>query len=77
MKKIIQRLAKIFKANITIEKIIEKEVIKEIYITIPTESTEPTDTTINENVFIDGDLTITGHLTVTGEVKCYSIKTNN
>jgi len=65
MKKIIQWLAKIFKANITIEKIVEKEVIKEIYIK------EPADTVINENVFIDGDLTVTGH--VTGEVRCYSI----
>jgi len=68
MKKIIQWLARIFKANITIERIVEKEVIKEIYIKEPAESN---DTVINENVYIDGDLTVTGY--VTGEVRCYSI----
>ena len=67
MKKFIQWLAKIFKAEITVEKIIEIEVEKLISL----------DGEIDGNVTVRGDLLVTGSLNVTGGVTCLKINGSN
>lgn len=56
MKKFIQWLAKVFNANITTEKVVTKEVVKEVtkYLT---------------NGTIDGDVYVVGNLVVNGKIE--------
>ena len=77
MKKLIQWLARVFKAEITktviqeVEKIVYKDKVieKEVYVSLDKE--------VNGNCTVKGDLTVNGTLTVTGEVtsevSCYKI----
>ena len=67
MKKIIKWLAKIFKAEITVEKIVEVEVEKLISL----------DGKIDGDVTVRGDLLVTGSLNVTGGVTCLKINEIN
>lgn len=64
MKRIILWLAKVF--NVTVERVITKEVITEIekvkYLT---------NGEIKGDVSVDGNLVINGSLTVTGGITCY------
>ncbi|WP_455639777.1 hypothetical protein [Parabacteroides sp.] len=66
MKKFVRWLAKVFKAEITVDKIVYVDRIIEKYL--------PDNGEITGNVTIDGDLKVTGALTVTGEITCYKIK---
>ena len=68
MKKLIIWLAKVFKVNLYVEKIVyvDKIVEKEVYVSLDGE--------IIENCTVKGDLTVKGYLDVTGEVTCYKIK---
>lgn len=59
MKKFIQWLAKVFNANITIEKIVTKEVVKYV-----------SPGTINGDVYVDGNLSVEGSITATGGITC-------
>lgn len=59
MKKFIQWLAKVFNANITIEKIVTKEVVKYI-----------TSGTIDGDVMVDGNLVVNGKIEATKGVTC-------
>jgi hypothetical protein len=59
MKKIIQWLAKVFNADITIEKIVTKEVVK--YISAGT---------IDGDVMVDGNLVVNGKIEATGGITC-------
>lgn len=59
MKKFIQWLAKVFNANITIEKIVTKEVVK--YISAGT---------IDGDVMVDGNLVVNGKIEATKGVTC-------
>lgn len=67
MKKLIIWLARVFKVDITTEKVVIKEVIKEVLVSL------------NENEVINGDITIKGNLivkgslVVEGEVSAYKI----
>lgn len=67
MKRLIIWLAKVFKVDITTEKVVIKEVIKETLVSL------------NENETIEGDITIKGNLIVNGslvvegEVSAYKI----
>lgn len=86
MKKFIQWLAKVFEANITIEKIVTKEVVKEVPIEkvvtkevikevekpiYVVSSTIPSDTKLIEgDVVIGGNLEVKGNLYVSGGVTC-------
>lgn len=60
MKKIIRWLAKVFDANITIEKIVTKEVVKYI----------ASGTIIDGNVMVDGNLVVNGKIEATGGITC-------
>lgn len=68
MRKLIIWLAKVFKVDITTEKVVIKEVVKEILVSL------------NENEMINGDITVKGNLIVNGslvvegEVSAYKIK---
>lgn len=68
MKWLIRKLADLFNVSIerTVEKVVEKEVVKTIY--------EPKDGVIEGDVTIKGNLLVTGALSVQGEVTCYRIK---
>ena len=59
MKKFIQWLAKVFNANITIEKIVTKEVVK--YISAGT---------IDGDIKVDGNLVVNGKIEATKGVTC-------
>lgn len=59
MKKFIQWLAKVFNANITIEKIVTKEVVK--YISADT---------IDGDVMVDGNLVVNGKIEATKGITC-------
>lgn len=70
MKKFIQWLAKVFNANITIEKVVVKEVVKEVPIT--KEVTKYfTNGTIKGDVNIVGNLSVEGSIAATGGITCY------
>lgn len=69
MKKIIRWLAKIFKAEITVEKIIYKDKIVEVEV----EKLISLDGEIDGDVTVKGDLLVTGSLNVTGGVACLAI----
>lgn len=64
MKKLIKWLAKVFKANITIEKIIYKEKI--VY--------KPLEDKLSGNISLDGDLLVDGTIEATEDIICYKIK---
>ena len=59
MKKFIQWLAKVFNANITIEKIVTKEVVKYV-----------TSGTIDGDVMVDGNLVVNGKIEATKGITC-------
>lgn len=59
MKKFILWLAKVFNANITIEKIVTKEVVKYIASGI-----------IDGDVMVDGNLVVNGKIEATGGITC-------
>lgn len=59
MKKFIQWLAKVFDADITIEKIVTKEVVKYV-----------TSGTIDGDVMVDGNLVVNGKIEATKGVTC-------
>lgn len=63
MKKFIQWLAKVFNANITIEKVVTKEVVKEV-------AKYLTSGTIKGNVYVEGNLSVDGSITATGGITC-------
>lgn len=69
MKKFIQWLAKIFKAEITVEKIVYKDKIVEVEV----EKLISLDGEIIGDVTIKGNLVVTGSLNVTGGVACLAI----
>lgn len=69
MKKFIQWLAKIFKAEITVEKIVYRDKIVEIEV----EKLISLDGEIDGDVTVKGDLLVTGSLNVAGGVTCLAI----
>ena len=62
MKKFIKWLAKIFKAEITVEKIVYKDKIVEV------EKLISLDGEIDGDVTVKGDLLVTGNISVTGNI---------
>lgn len=62
MKKIIRWLAKVFKADITAERIIYKEVYK------------PLEDKLSGSISLDGDLSVDGSIEATKDIVCYKIK---
>ena len=73
MKKFIQWLAKIFKAEITVEKIVYRDKIVEIEV----EKLISLDGEIDGDVTVKGDLLVTGSLNVAGGVTCLAINESN
>lgn len=73
MKKFIQWLAKIFKAEITVEKIVYKDKIVEVEV----EKLISLDGEIDGDVTIKGNLVVTGSLNVTGGVTCLKVVETN
>ena len=73
MKKFIQWLAKIFKAEITVEKIVYKDKIVEVEV----EKLISLDGEIIGDVTIKGNLVVTGSLNVTGGVTCMKLNEIN
>lgn len=69
MKKFIQWLAKVFNANITIEKIVTKEVVKEVPI-VKKVTKYLTNGTIKGDVNVVGNLSVEGSITATGGITC-------
>ena len=69
MKKFIKWLAKIFKAEITVEKIVYRDKIVEIEV----EKLISLDGEIDGDVTVKGDLLVTGSLNVAGGVTCLAI----
>lgn len=74
MKKFIQWLAKVFNANITKEKVVTKEVVKEV----PVEKVVTkevikylTNGTIKGDVNVVGNLVVNGKIEATGGITCY------
>lgn len=59
MKKFIQWLAKVFNANITIEKVVTKEIVKYV-----------SPGTINGDIIVDGNLSVNGKIEATGGITC-------
>ena len=64
MKELIRWLAKVFKADITVERIIYKEVYK------------PLEDKLSGSISLDGDLSVDGSIEATKEIVCYKSKTN-
>ncbi|WP_347142100.1 hypothetical protein [Parabacteroides merdae] len=64
MKKLIRWLAKVFKADITVERIIYKEVYK------------PLEDKLSGSISLDGDLSVDGSIEATKDIICYKSKTN-
>lgn len=64
MKKLIRWLAKVFKADITVERIIYKEVYK------------PLEDKLSGSISLDGDLFVDGSIEATKDIVCYKSKTN-
>lgn len=65
MKKLIKWLAKVFKANITIENIVYKEKI--VY--------KPLEDKLSGSITLDGDLLVDGTIEATKDIVCYKAKT--
>lgn len=70
MKKLIKWLAKVFDVNIVTEKIVTKEVVKEVI-----EYRYLTNGVIEGDVVVDGNLLVNGNLSVSGGVtiKCMEV----
>ena len=66
MKKLIKWLARIFDVNIVTERIVTKEVVKEVI-----EYRYLTPGMIEGDVIVKGDLIIEGSLTVSKSITCY------
>ena len=64
MKKLIRWLAKVFKADIKVERIIYKEVYK------------PLEDKLSGSISLDGDLSVDGSIEATKDIVCYKSKTN-
>ena len=76
MKKFIQWLAKVFNSNITTEKVVTKEVVKEVPVVKEVTITKDvikylTNGTIKGDVNIDGNLVVNGKIEATGGITCY------
>ena len=69
MKKFIQWLAKVFNANITTEKVVTKEVVKEVPV-VKEVIKYLTNGTIKGDVNVDGNLSVEGSITATGGITC-------
>ena len=69
MKKFIQWLAKVFNANITTEKVVTKEVVKEVPV-VKEVIKHLTNGTIKGDVNIDGNLVVNGKIEATGAITC-------
>ena len=70
MKKFIQWLAKVFNANITTEKVVTKEVVKEVPV-VKEVIKYLTNGTIKGDVNVDGNLVVYGKIEATGGITCY------
>ena len=70
MKKFIQWLANVFNANITTEKVVTKEVVKEVPV-IKEVIKYLTNGTIKGDVNVDGNLVVDGKIEATGGITCY------
>ena len=64
MKELIRWLAKVFKADITVERIIYKEVYK------------PLEDKLSGCISLEGDLSVDGSIEATKDIVCYKSKTN-
>ena len=76
MKKFIQWLANVFNANITTEKVVTKEVVKEVPVVKEVTITKDvikylTNGTIKGDINIDGNLVVNGKIEATGGITCY------
>lgn len=71
MKKFIQWLAKVFNANITTEKVVTKEVVKEVPV-VKEVIKYLTNGTIEGDVNVDGNLVVDGKIEATGGITCYN-----
>ena len=76
MKKFIQWLAKVFNANITTEKVVTKEVVKEVPVVKEVTITKEvikylTNGTIKGDVNVVGNLVVNGKIEATGGITCY------
>lgn len=74
MKKFIQWLANVFNANI--EKVVIKEVVKEVPIVKEVTITKEvikylTNGTIKGDIYVVGNLSVEGSITATGGITCY------
>jgi hypothetical protein len=69
MKKLIKWLAKVFDVNIVQEKIVTKEVVKEVI-----EYRYLTNGKIDGDVIVNGDLLVNGNLSVSGGVTIKSME---
>ena len=69
MKKFIQWLAKVFNANITTEKVVTKEVVKEVPV-VKEVIKYLTNGTIKGDVNVVGNLSVEGSITATGCITC-------
>lgn len=70
MKKFIQWLAKVFNANITTEKVVTKEVVKEVPV-VKEVIKYLTNGTIKGDVNIVGNLVVDGKIEAIGGITCY------
>ena len=70
MKKFIQWLAKVFNANIITEKVVTKEVVKEVPV-VKEVIKYLTNGTIKGDVNVDGNLVVNGKIEATGGITCY------
>ena len=70
MKKFIQWLAKVFNANITTEKVVTKEVVKEVPV-VKEVIKYLTNGTIKGDVNVVGNLVVDGKIEATGGITCY------
>lgn len=70
MKKFIQWLAKVFNTNITTEKVVTKEVVKEVPV-VKEVIKYLTNGTIKGDVNVDGNLVVDGKIEATGGITCY------
>ena len=70
MKKFIQWLAKVFNANITTEKVVTKEVVKEVPV-VKEVIKYLTNGTIKGDVNVVGNLVVNGKIKATGGITCY------
>jgi len=74
MKDFIFWLAKVFDVDITVEKIIYKDKIKEVIKEVVIEKLVAFDSAAEGNVTVKGDLIVKGFLRVEGEVSCFKVK---